>query len=178
MDLFPTMQTSEFEKLEPGELFLFLDDRERFFAIKTAAGRFEPGERIAVIGPNFKAGNDEPFLLAWPSRTILSYGRDFSVVPSAAPEDWSYEGAERGTASVAIAGDQSYSASMAPIHRRHTRHVSSIFSRERCSGVSPMRSMGADGASRSGRPAVRLMCCCRCRCRHTRDRMPVSLPSS
>lgn len=106
MQLFPAMHVRQFEQLEPGELFAVLSGSEQFFALKIAPGRTELGALMAVLGPRFEAGNDESFLTSWPAPKVMSYGRNFTVVPSTSPEHRFEIGNLRTPICLAVAADR------------------------------------------------------------------------
>jgi hypothetical protein len=106
MQLFPAMRLRQFEQLEPGVLFAVLSGSEQFFALKTTPGRTEPGALMAILGPRFEAGKDESFLVSWPVPKVMSYGREFTVIPSTSPEHWFEGGNRRTPICLAVAADR------------------------------------------------------------------------
>jgi hypothetical protein len=84
MKMIPAARTVRYEQLEPGELFLFVD--EGTYALKC---RQEQGERnkMVVLGPSFMDGGG-PYLLGWQATTVLSFGKEFSIFLPIAPEAW------------------------------------------------------------------------------------------
>jgi hypothetical protein len=85
MEIIPAVCAVRYEQLEPGELFLFVE--RGTYALK--ALQKSPGARseMVVLGPNFMNGGG-PSLLGWQATTVLSFGKDFSILLSSTPSEW------------------------------------------------------------------------------------------
>ncbi len=108
MNIVPALRVTRFEQLAPGELFILFSGSERFYALKTKAPNEHSEPQMVVLGPRFIAGDNESFLLAWQASTVLSYGKDFSVVPSSHPDHWFDEGSRRTPVCLAISEERAY----------------------------------------------------------------------
>jgi hypothetical protein len=92
MELIPPVQVTRFEQLEPGELFIYIDGTHVFYALKTLPPATGDRSTMVVLGPSFPEQIRESFLLPWQPVTVLSLGRNFSVLPSLDPALWSLQG--------------------------------------------------------------------------------------
>jgi hypothetical protein len=108
MELVPPLRATRFEQLEPGELFILLSGSDRFYALKTAPAKNHDDCQMVVLGPTFLAGDNESFLLSWQPTAVLSYGKNFSIIPSRHPEHWLEDGNRRTPVCIAVAEDQVY----------------------------------------------------------------------
>lgn len=108
MELIPALRVTRFEQLDAGELFISFSGHERFYALKTLRERDADQAQMVVLGPQFIAGGNESFLLNWQASTVLSYGKEFAVLPSPHPEHWLEDGNRRAPVCLAISDDQVY----------------------------------------------------------------------
>lgn len=108
MELIPPLRVTRFEQLSAGDLFILFSGSERFYALKTIYQKDADAAQMVVLGPTFLAGANESFLLNWQASTVLSYGKNFSVMPSADPEDWFENGDRRTPVCLAISDNQPY----------------------------------------------------------------------
>jgi hypothetical protein len=108
MQIVPALNVQRFEQLDPGDLFILISGSERFYALKTMPPTDGEKVQMVVLGPRFIAGENESFLLNWQASTVLSYGKQFSVVPSSQPEHWLEDGNRRTPVCLAISADQAY----------------------------------------------------------------------
>jgi hypothetical protein len=88
MDLIPAARVARFEQIEPGDLFLYKDERDAFYALKTKASRNGDRSEMATLGP-FTGEVKESFLLPWPAMTVLSLGKSFSILLPTEADAWS-----------------------------------------------------------------------------------------
>jgi hypothetical protein len=75
MEIVPAARTTRFEQLEPGDLFIYMDGRQTFYALKTQQPATGDRSTMVLLGPSFIQAVAESFLVpaAWspsgPSRT-------------------------------------------------------------------------------------------------------------
>jgi hypothetical protein len=79
MDVVPPVRVSRFEQIEPGELFLYMDGRHTFYALKTAPPANGDRSKMVLLGPTFIQDVMESFLLEWQPENVLSLVR---TIPS------------------------------------------------------------------------------------------------
>lgn len=104
MDVVPRLRSARFEQLDPGDLFLYLDGADKFYALKTQPRGDRSG--MVMLGPTFFRNFQESFLVPWQPATVLSVGKNFSIFPSTNPADWAMNGNTRSPVCLAFAGDQ------------------------------------------------------------------------
>lgn len=104
----PPLRAARFEQIEPGDLFIYIDGGDTFYALKTQA--LPGGEQggMVLLGPQFVAGTQESFLLNWQAVTVLSLGKNFSILPSLNPADWSADGPMRQPVCLAVVDEKIY----------------------------------------------------------------------
>ncbi len=104
MKMIPAARAVRYEQLEPGELFLFVD--EGTYALKC---RQEEGERnkMLVLGPSFMDAGG-PYLVGWQGLAVLSFGRDFSILLPSAPEAWAPRPADPSQVWLTVAEDRTF----------------------------------------------------------------------
>ena len=108
MEVIPAMRVARFEQLEPGELFLCVDGRDPFYAIKTQKPSSGDRNEMVLLGPKFVHDVTESFLVAWAPVTVLSFGKTFTIVLPNDPASWSVTGPSREPLCLAISGDSTY----------------------------------------------------------------------
>ena len=69
MKIIPKISVERFEKLQPGDLFVFLYEGANCVGVKTDASPNGDPNEIALLGPSFPAPVKEPFLVPWPGAT-------------------------------------------------------------------------------------------------------------
>jgi hypothetical protein len=89
MDIVPSIRVARFEQLEPGEFFVCLDERQKFYALKTQKPSGEDRCFMVLLGPTFTEEIKGPWLAPWRAVTVLSFGKNFSIVPSLDAASWS-----------------------------------------------------------------------------------------
>lgn len=108
MEIVPPVQTARFEQIEPGDLFIYLDGRETFYALKTQQPANGDGSAMVLLGPSFIQNIAESFLVPWRPVTVLSLGKSFSILPSLDPAAWSPTGPSRTPVCLAVADESVY----------------------------------------------------------------------
>jgi hypothetical protein len=108
MEIIPSARTARFEQLEPGDLFIYMDGRQTFYALKTQ--QLASGDRsdMVLLGPSFIQDVAESFLVPWQPVTVLSLGKSFTVLPSLDPASWSPTGPSRTPVCLAVVGEDIY----------------------------------------------------------------------
>jgi hypothetical protein len=108
MEIIPPARVTRFEQLEPGELFLYLEGRQRFYALKTERPKSGDQSQMVLLGPTFFGEIAESFLVAWQPATVVSFGKNCSILLSNGPESWVSTGSTRRPVCLAIAGEKTY----------------------------------------------------------------------
>jgi hypothetical protein len=108
MDIIPSVRTARFEQLEPGDLFVFIDRQQTFYALKTQQPASGDRSTMVLLGPSFIQDVSESFLVPWQPATVLSLGKSFSILPSMDPALWSPTGPSRTPVCLAVAGEDIY----------------------------------------------------------------------
>lgn len=106
MKIVPPVQVTRFEQLQPGDLFIFIERSQSFYALKTQS----TGDRseMVLLGPTFIQEAPESILVSWQAVTVLSLGKDYSVLLPTDPGLWSLDGPNRTPVCLAVAGDSAY----------------------------------------------------------------------
>jgi hypothetical protein len=95
-----------FEELQPGDLFLYIDARQKFYALKTQKPTSGPGTTMVILGPSFLPPDiTEAFLLSWDTSVVLSLGKSFSILLATKPAEWSWSGETRTPIYLGVAGE-------------------------------------------------------------------------
>ncbi len=108
MEIVPAVRTTRFEQLEPGDLFIYMDGRQTFYALKTQQPATGDRSTMVLLGPSFIQDVAESFLVPWQPETVLSFGKSFSILPSLDPAAWSPTGPSRTPVCLAIADENVY----------------------------------------------------------------------
>ena len=127
MDIIPPVQTSRFEQLEPGDLFIYLEGGAPSYALKTLP--LESGDRsmMALLGPSFTQEPRESLLVSWQATTVLSVGKEFSILPSLDAASWSSQGPSRAPVCLAVAEGETYiCANASPLAQRYLPHFINV----------------------------------------------------
>ena len=104
MEISPEVKVARFEQLEPGDLFIYMNDRAPCFALKTQKDtQSGDDEGLVILGPQFPYDAEESFLMPWRAATALSYGKDYTVVLPTKPSAWKTTGSTRAAVHLAIA---------------------------------------------------------------------------
>jgi hypothetical protein len=123
MVMVPAISVTRFEQLEPGDLFIFLDREPTSFALKTQAARSGDRSSMVLLGPSFFQDVEESYIVSWQPATVLSLGKDFSILPSLNPTSWSLNGSTRQPVCLAIADDRVTSAQTEVLRHNTTCRV-------------------------------------------------------
>src|SRR5665213_452969 len=102
MEVTPKMRVTRFEKLEPGDLFIYLTDEGSCFALKTATTKDGDPSDILVLGPNFPYETKESMLLRWQPTTVVSFGKDYKIILPTKPSAWFLNGNIRAPVCLAV----------------------------------------------------------------------------
>jgi hypothetical protein len=119
MDVIPPVRATRFEQLDAGDLFLILDAGTPSYAIKTARPSNGDRSSMVLLGPTFVQDVKESFIAPWRSTTVLSFGKNFSILLSANPTAWSSSGPGREPVCLAIAENDTFvctNGGMSPEH--------------------------------------------------------------
>jgi hypothetical protein len=108
MDVFPSVRTARFEELEPGDLFILIDQQQKLYALKTQQPATGDRSAMVLLGPSFIQDVAESFLVPWQPATVLSFGKSFSILPPLDPTSWSPTGPSRTPVCLAVAGEDIY----------------------------------------------------------------------
>lgn len=108
MKIVPSARVARFEQIEPGDLFIYMDGEKTFYALKTQQPRTGDRATMVLLGPSFIQNVMESFLVPWQPVTVLSFGKDFSILPSLDPAAWSPMGPSREPVCLAIAEESTY----------------------------------------------------------------------
>lgn len=100
MEIVPAARTARFEQLEAGDLFIYMDGRQTFYALKTQQPATGDRSTMVLLGPSFIQDVAESFLVPWQPVTVLSFGKSFSILPSLDPAAWSPTGPSRKTGAI------------------------------------------------------------------------------
>jgi hypothetical protein len=119
MEVIPPARVTRFEQLEPGDLFLYLQGREHFYALKTEKPKNGDQSQMVLLGPNFFGEVAESFLVAWQPATVVSFGKSCSILLSNDPASWASAGSTRSRVCLAIAGDRAYICTNGGLSSQH-----------------------------------------------------------
>jgi hypothetical protein len=108
MDVIPPARVTRFEQLDAGDLFLYLQGREYFYALKTEKPKNGDQSQMVVLGPTFFGEVAESFLVAWQPATVVSFGKSCSILLSNDPASWASAGSTRSPVCLAVSGDNAY----------------------------------------------------------------------
>ena len=101
MQIIPPFRMVRFEQLKPGDLFLFMDGRHQFYALRVSDAR----ATMVILGPSFLEDARESFLLPWDAGMVLSLSEDFSILLPTEATAWSWSGSRRTPVWLGVAGD-------------------------------------------------------------------------
>jgi hypothetical protein len=108
MEIVPPVRVARFEQLEPGELFIYIDGTQKFYALKTQQPSSGDRSTMVLLGPSFIQDIKESILVPWQPVTVLSFGKSFSVLPSLDLASWSLAGSTRQSVCLAVADADVY----------------------------------------------------------------------
>jgi hypothetical protein len=101
MQIIPPFRMVRFEQLKRGDLFLFMDGRHQFYALKVSDAR----ATMVMLGLSFLEDARESFLLPWDAGMVLSLSEDFSILLPTEATAWSWSGSRRTPVWLGLAGD-------------------------------------------------------------------------
>ncbi len=104
MEIIPPVRVTRFQQLEIGELFVFTHDNGACLALKMQPQPNQDRNSLVLLGPNFPSGFGESFILDWQPATVISYGKNFSVLLPTDPTDWIMSGNRRIPVCIAVCG--------------------------------------------------------------------------
>jgi hypothetical protein len=119
MEIIPPAKVVRFEQLEPGDLFLYIDHRHTFYALKTQQPASGDRSTMVLLGPTFLEDVKESFLLPWQGASVLSLGKNFSVLLPTDAAAWSWTGPSRAPVCLAVAEENTFictNGGMSPQH--------------------------------------------------------------
>ena len=105
MQVIPPFRMTPFEQVEPGDLFLYMQGGDRFYALKTQSLSVGPKTTLVMLGPSFTHDVKESFLLSWEAAVVLSLGKNFSILLPTDATAWSWSRPDRTPVWLAMAGD-------------------------------------------------------------------------
>jgi hypothetical protein len=108
MEIVPPVQTARFEQLKAGDLFIYMDGRQTFYALKTQEPANGDRSAMVLLGPSFIGGTAESFIIPWQPVMVLSLGKSFSILLSLESASWSPTGPNRTPVCLAVAGEDTY----------------------------------------------------------------------
>jgi hypothetical protein len=104
MEIIPPLRMTPFSEVQPGDLFLFLDGRSQFYALKTLPPKSGSKVTMVMLGPSFLADVNESFLLPFDPAEVLSFGKDFSILLPTQATDWVWSSRDRTPVWLGVAG--------------------------------------------------------------------------
>lgn len=108
MDVIPPIKAARFEQLEPGDLFIYSSPRGSCFALKTEKPANHDNCLMAMLGPSFPYEINEAFLLPWEATTVISFGKNYSLILPSDPQAWFVSGNTRNPVCLAVSGEEVY----------------------------------------------------------------------
>jgi hypothetical protein len=108
MEIIPPARATRFELLEPGDLFVYMDGQQTFYALKTQQPASGDRSTMVLLGPSFVQDIAESFLVPWQAVTVLSLGKNFSIFLPTDAASWSPTGPSRKPVCLAIAEENTY----------------------------------------------------------------------
>jgi hypothetical protein len=107
MEINPTVKVARFEQLEPGDLFIFVNDRAPCYAIKSQKDpKTGDPEGLVILGPQFPYDAEESFLMPWRAASALCFGKNYTVLLPTQPSAWKESGSTRGAVHLAVSEEQ------------------------------------------------------------------------
>lgn len=109
MQVFPRVISKRFSQLERGDLFILLENDERYVALKC----FDPAdggdELILLLGPNLPDDlGPPPRLIGEQMMTVMSFGQDYVLRLPTSPEGWMADTPPPATPTILLADDKPY----------------------------------------------------------------------
>jgi hypothetical protein len=88
MKIAPNFEVTQFEKLEIGDLFIYDFEGGASAGIKVVGPNQNGKLGALLLGPNFPGTQVSPHLIAAPKKSVVSFGKDFTVQFPIAPAFW------------------------------------------------------------------------------------------
>jgi hypothetical protein len=126
MEIIPSAVVTRFEKLEPGDLFLYMQGEHKFYASKTQQPPAGDRSTMVTLGPSLLLNSAESFLLPWQAVTVLSLGKNFSILLPTEVSAWSAMGPNRMPFVLRWQKRPRSYVQMADLGRTNTFHVLSM----------------------------------------------------
>jgi hypothetical protein len=108
VELVPPVTVARFEEIEPGGLFVQFDGRSQCIGLKTARPPDGDRNQFVLLGPEFPDGISESFLVPWESATVVSFGKNYSLLLPSDPSAWFLDGPKRTPVCIAASGNRAY----------------------------------------------------------------------
>jgi hypothetical protein len=102
MEIVPPVRVTQFNELEPGDLFVIVQDGTPCFALKTEKSANGDRSSMVVLGPRFPYDTNESVILDGDAVTVISYGKHYSILLSDDPDAWFLGGNLRNPVCVAV----------------------------------------------------------------------------
>ena len=119
MEIVPPVTVARFEKLEPGDLFLYTHDSGSSVALKTGPLLEGDPSGLVLLGPTFPHEMKESFILPWQQTTVVSFGKSYSLILPTDPTSWFLSGDKRKPVCLAVSGSEVYvctNGGISPVH--------------------------------------------------------------
>jgi len=102
MKIAPNIVVKHFDELDAGDLFIYDFEGGASAGIKI----IDPGQNgdlgALLLGPQFPGEQNAPHLIAAPKKTVVSFGKDFTIALPIAPAFWAINEAPTSVASMVI----------------------------------------------------------------------------
>ncbi len=108
MNIFPEISVERFEKLQPGDLFVYMHDEGACFALKTDKPSNDDRCQMVVLGPEFPYDAVESFIMPWQPTTVLSFGSSYTLRLPTDSTRWTERGDRRKPVCLALCGQDVY----------------------------------------------------------------------
>jgi hypothetical protein len=108
MEIIPSAVVTRFEQLEPGDLFLYMQGEHKFYALKTQQPPNGDRSTMVTLGPSLLLNSSESFLLPWQAATVMSLGKNFSILLPTEVSAWSAMGPNRTPVCLAVAEETAF----------------------------------------------------------------------
>ena len=88
MNIIPPVKIERFEQLQPGDLFVYMNEGAGCFALKLERERDNDPNKMVFIGPDFPHDMKESYILPWQKATVVSHGKNFNIVLPGRAASW------------------------------------------------------------------------------------------
>jgi hypothetical protein len=89
MKIVPELTATRFEQLNPGDLFIFLENGRSCVALATQNPEEVGGKLILLLGPQLPEEMNGPHLIGWGGVTVVSFGSEYELRLPTTPNLWS-----------------------------------------------------------------------------------------